>query len=440
VKSIRGTLLSFLLAGVALVGIVGAVFAYRNALAQAAAFFDYQLQQTALLVRDQPSRFVLPPSERATGTSYDFVVQVWSLQGVRMFLSRPFEVVPGIAPDGFSTVDAGGDKWRVYAVRTQDAIVQVAQPMRIRGSLARDAAFRSLTPFLLLIPLLAILIWWSVRRALAPVDELTAGLSKRAPLALEPLDEEHLPDEIRPLVRAMNGVLERLRAAVDRERAFLADAAHELRTPLAALALQVDALREVLQKDAREAQVAQLASGVRRATRMVEQLLALAREDAAASRERRPIALDTLAREVVTEMLPHADERQIDLGIAEAAPVTISGDDEALRTLARNLIDNAIRYTPRGGRVDVSVRAATAHGQAHALIEVSDSGPGIPPAERARVFERFRRLPGSDEPGSGLGLAIVRAIASSHGARVSLADGPHGQGLTVRVAFPALSS
>lgn len=434
--SLRVRLLASLLTVVVLVGAAGAWLTYRNALVVSATFFDYQLRQTALLVREQLTQFPLPPAARSTRSSYDFVVQIWSLEGVSMFLSRPYEVVPGIARDGFSTVEAGGNQWRVFALRTRDGIVQVAQPMRVRAALAREAALRSLPPFLVLLPLLAFLIWLTVGRALRPVQELTRSVAGRPPLLLEPLPEENLPNELRPLIRAMNALLDRLRAAVDHERAFLADAAHELRTPLAALALQVDAIRAT-PEGAHAQGIDQLARGVQRASRLVEQLLALAREDDPSPRPTVAVSLDTLAREAVAETLPAADERGVDLGVVHADPVSVNGDPAALHALVRNLVDNAVRYTPRGGRVDLAVRAQGSGNDRSATLEVADNGPGIPAAERERVFERFYRIGGADEPGSGLGLAIVRAVASSHGAQVKLEDGPDGRGLRVRVEFPS---
>jgi signal transduction histidine kinase len=172
---------------------------------------------------------------------------------------------------------------------------------------------------------------------------------------------------------------------------------------------------------------------VQRAIRLVEQMLSLARQEPRAAAVHVQLRLDDLAREVVTELVPLADAGGIDLGVETALPVSVAGDPEALRTLLRNLVDNAVRYIPHGGRVDVSVTAAPSGG---ALLSVTDNGPGIAPAERERVFDRFYRPDGSDAPGSGLGLAIVRAIALAHGARVELAEGPGGKGLAAQVSFP----
>ena len=248
---------------------------------------------------------------------------------------------------------------------------------------------------------------------------------------------------MQPLVTALNDLLERLRKALERERAFMADAAHELRTPLTALHLQVGMLARASGESERTAAMGTLSAGVQRAIRLVEQLLALARQEPRAEGRRVPVRLDDLAREVVAELVPLADAGRIDLGVEAAQPATVRGDADELRTLLRNLVDNAVRYTPAGGRVDVTVEAAVAASPgasptaaSGARLTVSDTGPGIPPEDRERVFDRFYRRAGTEPPGSGLGLAIVKAIADAHGATLTLADGPGGKGLTVTVSFP----
>jgi two-component system, OmpR family, sensor kinase len=215
----------------------------------------------------------------------------------------------------------------------------------------------------------------------------------------------------------------------------MADAAHELRTPLTALHLQLGALARAATEPERAAAMGQLSEGVQRAIRLVEQMLALARQEPRAEAARIEFALDELAREAVAELVPLADSRRIDLGISEAQTVFVRGDRDAVATLMRNLIDNAVRYTPLGGRVDVSVERTT-ETPPRAALKVADTGPGIEPQERERVFDRFYRRAGNREPGSGLGLAIVKAIALAHGATVRLDEGADGRGLAVTVSFP----
>jgi two-component system, OmpR family, sensor kinase len=436
VSSLRARLLAWLLAGVICVGAVGGWFVYRNALAQADAFFDYHLRETALILRDEPVGYPLSPQLRPGDASYDFVVQVWSLDGVRVYLSRPHAVLPQITTLGFSTVATSEGRWRVFGVQAVTRVIQVAQPMSVREQRAAELALQTLKPFALLLPVLALVVWFAVGHALEPLQRLTALVKARRVDALEGLPDPGLPDEVQPLVAALNDLLVRLRAALSRERAFMADAAHELRTPLTALHLQMGMLARASSESERTAAMSTLSAGVQRAIRLVEQMLALARQEPRADMPRSSVRLDDLAREIVAELVPLADAREIDLGVAAAQPASVEGDADALRTLLRNLVDNAVRYSPRGGRVDVTV-AAPAPGAASATrLTVSDDGPGIAPEERARVFDRFYRRPGTEPPGSGLGLAIVKAIAESHGATVTLADGPSGKGLAVIVSFP----
>jgi two-component system, OmpR family, sensor kinase len=437
VSSLRARLLAWLLGGVVLVGATGGWIVYRNALSEADAFFDYHLRQTALLLRDQPVEYLLPQQIAPADAAYDFVVQVWSLDGVRVYLSRPHAVLPEITTLGFSTVSTAEGRWRVYGAQALTRVIQVAQPMSEREQRAAQLALRTLAPFALLLPALALLIWLAVGHSLRPLERLTGLVKARRVNALEPLPDTQLPDEVRPLVGALNELLARLGAALGRERAFMADAAHELRTPLTALHLQMDMLARASGEAERGAAMERLSEGVQRANRLVEQMLALAREEPRTPPRRVPVTLEPLARACVAELLPLADARHIDLGLTAARPLTVSGDPDALRTLLRNLVDNAVRYGGEGGRVDVSVEEGGSADAPRAQLAVTDSGPGIPPEERARVLDRFYRRAGTAPPGSGLGLAIVKAIADGHGATLTLTAGPDGRGLRVIVSFPA---
>jgi two-component system OmpR family sensor kinase len=307
-------------------------------------------------------------------------------------------------------------------------------------------ALRTIVPLLLIAPLLALFMWYGVTRGLSPLARVTAALGKRSPGGLDPLDEAGLPDEVRPLVHALNGLLARLDRALGAQRAFIADAAHELRTPLTAVHLQAQLAERATDETARRAALAELKSGLTRATHLVEQLLTLAREEpGVADRGTAPVNLAELARSVVGELGALAAARGVDLGAAGSAAdapaaraVVVEGDAAGLRALIENIVDNAVRYTPRDGRVDVCVEAEGAD----AVLAVRDSGPGIPASERTRVFDRFYRAPAAgaaDVPGSGLGLAIVKRIAERHDATIALGPGiagPAGEGLTVTVRLP----
>jgi len=424
-SSIRRTLLVGLLATVVAAGALVAFGVYRSAYEQANELFDYQLQQMGIALRDR----VFEGGGRALDAE-DFLIQVWRPDGTIAFVSSARIAPPVLAPRGLSTVTAESGDWRVYRVDAQSQIVQVAQPMRLRSDRAAKAALRVLVPILVALPLLAALVWLVVGRGLAPLTGLARSLAARGPRALGALPETGLPEEVRPLVVALNDLLARLERALDRERAFIADAAHELRTPLTAVALQLQVLDRVANGPEREAALARLKAGVQRSTRLVQQLLDLARQDEAAARPATRVDLAAVAREVVVEQAPHAEARGIDLGLdASAAPV--EGDSEGLRVALGNLVDNAIRYTPAGGKVDVRVRT---EGDA-AIAEVLDTGPGIPPEERERVLDRFHRGAGATNSSSGLGLALAREIAGRHGAAIELRGRDGGPGLCARIRF-----
>jgi two-component system OmpR family sensor kinase len=430
-NSIRARLTLWLLVAVALTGAIGAWLIYRNSLAEADVFFDYQLRQTALTLRDQAFEYAAAPALSPAEAGYDFVVQVWSFEGVRVYLSQPHVSLPGLTPLGISTVSTREGDWRVFGIRARGGVIQVAQPMRVRQQQAARLALRTLLPFALLLPVLAAIVAIVVRRSLDPLERLAQTVRSRAPTALEALPVAGLPSDVRPLVDALNDLLKRFARVLERDRAFVADAAHELRTPLTALNLQLGAL-DIAHTDAERADArGRLSGGLQRAARLVEQLLALARVEPGHQEPAVDVQLDKVVCEVVVEALPQADARHIDLGIGQLDSVVVHGNREALSILLRNLVDNAIRHTPEGGVVDVAMN----RDPQHARLQITDSGPGIAAHERERVFDRFYRVPGTSAVGSGLGLAIVRAIATQHGARVSLGSGPEGRGLLVAVEF-----
>jgi len=279
----------------------------------------------------------------------------------------------------------------------------------------------------------AAMIWVTVGRGLRPLDEVAFAVGKRSADALEPLPESSLPQEVQPLIAALNDLLARLGRSLSLQRSFIADAAHELRTPLTAVSLQLQVAERASTEAERAAAFSKLKGGIERATRLVEQLLTLARsEPAAVEQPFTMVSLTEVARQVVAERASIAEARRLDLGLSGNTPLQILGDAEALRVMLGNLVDNAIHYTPPGGTVDVE--AALDRGEA--CLIVIDTGPGIPAEERERVFDRFYRRAAAGEPGSGLGLAIVRKIAQRHRARVELGIGAGGRGLKVTVRFP----
>jgi two-component system OmpR family sensor kinase len=435
VTSVRRALLLTLLAAVAAVTAASALATYRVARRELDQVFDYHLRQIALSLREQVRASVPRPVVGAPG-DLDFAIQIWDADGNRVYASRPGISLPEVNVLGYGTVAARGGPWRVYSTEIGDYAIQVAQPLAVREQRAFAASVRTLAPVLLLVPLLAVAVWWIVGRGLAPLDRLARAVARRTSTSLEPFSEARVPEEVLPLVRSLNALVARLAAAFAAQRALVADAAHELRTPLAALRLQAQLAEGAPDASGRGAALGELRAGVERATHVVEQLLTLARQEhegEAASTDT-PVRLADLVAQAVADHAALAEAKGVDLGAARLDEVaTVRGDPAGVRALLANLVDNAIRYTPGGGRVDVSAFAAPGG----AALEVADTGPGVPPAERARVFDRFYRLPGTAEPGSGLGLAIVKAVADRHGARVELRD-TRGGGLTARVEFPRL--
>lgn len=433
-RSLRARLLAFLLAAIVLAGGIQAAVTYRTVLREADAIFDYHMQQMALSLRSG-----LPPSAAVSGLgpseqNFDFVVQVWTQDGQRIFESADEALLPQLAVLGFAEVNARGTTYRVLSMQTRGLVIQVAQDMTARRQMAGSLALRTVAPVALMAPLLMLVVWWVVSGSLAPVSRVRSQVASRQPDDLSPVGEEGLPEEVRPLVAELNLLFERVRRAFDAQKHFVADAAHELRSPLAALKLQVQLLRRASDPAAHEQAVQRLAAGIDRATRLVEQLLTLARNEAhaAAGGEAVPVDLAALAREAIADALPVAESRRIDLGLARADAVSVAGHVDALRILLRNLVDNAVKYTPEGGRVDVTVQQNEDGG---AALMVEDSGPGLAESDRERVWDRFYRAPDAGASGSGLGLAIVRSVAQLHGAELALDRSATLGGLRVRVQF-----
>ncbi|MET3916196.1 two-component system OmpR family sensor kinase [Variovorax sp. OAS795] len=433
--SLRARLLWFLLAAIVLAAGAQALVAYRTVLKEADDIFDYHMQQMA-----QSLRAGLPPSAAVGGIgsgeqNFEFVVQVWTADGVRIFESAEQAALPQLAVLGFADVRARGTTYRVFSIQTSGLVIQVAQDMAARRNMAGALALRTVAPVALMAPLLMLVVWWVVSRSLAPVARVRKQVASRQADDLSAVSDEDLPDEVRPLVQELNLLFDRVRHAFDAQKHFVADAAHELRSPLAALKLQVQGLQRAPDAAARELAVTRLVAGIDRATRLVEQMLALARHEAsmAAGAKPQPVDLAEVARLAISDVVAAAQARRIDIGIAHAdAEAVVDGQPEALRMLLRNLIDNAVKYTPEEGRVDVGIAAV---GSAVEL-SVEDSGPGLPEEERERVLDRFYRSGEPQAPGSGLGLAIVKSIADLHGATVALAASESLGGLQVLVRFP----
>lgn len=308
------------------------------------------------------------------------------------------------------------------------ALVQVAETLDKRAQLANEIIKGVILPQFIILPIALALIWFALSRGLSPLAELQQRIRARRPDDLSPIDSGQVPEEISPLVGSLNEMLDRLSQSIEMQKRFIADAAHQMKTPLAGMRMQSElALRETNYEEIHRSLV-QLSKSSESATRLVNQLLALARAEnqTPASKPFEPIELCELARGAVQDWVQTSFTHGIDLGFEQPGyPIMVKGNPVMLRELLGNLIDNALRYTPRGGSVTVRVRANVVDEQA--ILEVEDTGPGIPPAERSHVFERFYRILGSNVEGSGLGLSIVREIAQQHDAIVDIFTNPHIQ-------------
>ncbi len=365
--SLRGRLLWFLLAAITLAALAQASIAYRTALDDADQIFDYHMQQMALSLRSGTPLSNTEAQERLESGpgNDDLVVQMWSPDGVQVFHSVSRARLPQRAVLGFSNVKANGTTYRVFSIQANNQTVQVAQDLAVRRNMAGNLALRTLGPIAVMMPILMLVVWWVVSGSLEPVARVRSQVARRQADDLSPVSEAGLPDEVRPLVHELNLLFGRVRTAFDAQQNFVADAAHELRTPLAALRLQTQSLDRAADPEARKVAVGRLTAGIDRATRLVEQLLVLARQEASAANgvATRPVDLAELARRTVGDLVGLAQAKDVDLGLQHADPASIDGQPDALHILLRNLVENAVKYTPGGGTVDIAVRAAQGQGR-----------------------------------------------------------------------------
>ena len=441
--SLRNRLLTLLLGGMAAGWLAIIVVTYFDAHKEVDELLDAQMVQVAQTLMALASEYDDDDDItelQGSGHKYQkkFVFQIWDRDGHLLLRSieAPKELLTD--RDGFS--DSGGrgkKRWRYYSQwdKQHNLRVVVGENHHVRDELTQHIIGRMLAVTLLGLPVLGLWSWLAIRRGMRPIDAVADAVAQRDPEHLDPVRPLTAPREVRPLLESINQLMERVARSLEGERRFTADAAHELRTPLAALTTQAQVALRARDADERDHALAQLEASARRASHLVDQLLTLARLDPSAELPLAPVALDQLAGEVCAEHGAGALEKQIDLSL-QATPLTVMGNETLLRILLRNLIDNAIRYTGAGGKVDAGVTAL----EGGIELSVCDSGPGIPEEARAAVLQRFQRLAGQEVEGSGLGLSIVARIAELHGARLTLASGlpsATGCGLCVKVTFLA---
>ena len=431
VHSLRQRLLVSVMAAILIGALFQGVSAYRSALAQADTLFDYHLQQMADSLRGGPA-LPGPTLHEDAASATEYVIQIWSADGTHVFQSSHV-VLPPRAVLGFDDVTQNGTRYRVFSVQTPAQTIQIAQNMDDRLARARSLAAQAVLPMALVAPLLMLVLWWIINRSVAPLERTRQQVAARAADDLTALPEGGLPEEVLPLVQEINLLFGRLHDSFDAQRAFVANAAHELRSPLTALKLQAQSLARSSDPMAQQLAITRLNQGVDRAIALMQQLLVLARQESTDTDHERlqRINLCELSSQVIDDALPQAQANGITLSCEGDGPVWIDGQADNLSILLRNLVENAIKYTPREGRVIVSVVA----GDSGATVSVDDSGPGIAPSEREHMFERFVRGDSQQATGSGLGLSIARAIALRHGASLTLASSTRLGGLCAQVTF-----
>ncbi|MCC2673663.1 MAG: putative histidine kinase, classic [Ramlibacter sp.] len=433
--SLRRALMLWLVPLFLLVGGLGAAASYWSYSMMVTTFMDEQMQQLATALGDSRTIQPAPLNSERVEKWGAYVVQTYDAKGELQVTSWPDVHVPLQRAGGFHQVRQDGRTWRVYtlpAEATGGTSVQVIQSDRFRAKLAAERAGTAIAPVLLLLPLCMLALWGVARAMSRALQDIGHQAAQQDEHHISELSVTHVPKEIEPLVASFNSLLRRLRDAFATQRRFVQDAAHELRTPIAAIGLQVENMRQDVVCQGSAERFAQLESGVRRAQRLVDQLLRLSRQEAAGADGPAMVDLQSQLRESINTLIGLADQRNIDLGIVaqpDPGALTLHCAPADLRSLLDNLIENALRYTPEGGVVDVRLLR---DGE-RVAVEVVDTGPGIPQELLPRVFDRFFRVPGNGANGSGLGLSIAQAAAQRCGLLLTLRNRQDRSGLIARI-------
>jgi signal transduction histidine kinase len=433
---------------VAIVGAISVAVAYWQARKETETLLDYQMQQVAHILAGQffPRRIQTPDYSGAPifptlhiehDWEDDLLATVRDQTGALLYVSRsstrlPGGALPTVSTLGMHTLKIGAEDYRLFAAESKGLRIEVAQSMEVRREAAASVALAPLLPVVLLLPVLGVVIGLAIRRQLRPLRAAAAAVASRPPLALELLPVDGMPAEVRPLIDEINRLLGRLQTAMQREQRFVTDAAHALRTPLTALQLQADVLDGADDPVEKAARLAELRAGIRRVTRLSEQLLSLARSESATGPDAATTALDPALEEVGAHYQPAAAARGVSLHVEARSAARVQGNARRLTLIFGNLLDNAVRYSPPGGHVEL---LAVNQGRA-ARIDVRDEGRGLPPEELERVFERFYRVPGDDSVGSGLGLATVDSLVRQLGGHIKLENRSDRPGLVATVTLP----
>jgi signal transduction histidine kinase len=427
----RKQLLIWLIMGMTFAIVLTSIATYLQVSDEANELFDFQLKQMVEMLAFTKEQKNVEIGRREN----DFVVQSWGIDGRLLYASHSAHLLPSITKFGYSNVTSEKLDWRVYSEQRQGVVIQAAQSIKARNKLIFNTAITSIIPLVILTPILAFIIHLSVRRVLKPVHQLGQLIEQRSANALENIPTSDVPPEIMPMVNAVNGLLRKLEQSISKQREFIADASHELRSPITALKLQLQLAESANTEQERREAFAKLNQRLDRTAHLLSQLLTLARyEPGDHTTQFTPINLNQLAQDVVSDLIAKAENKYIEIGVTftDDIAVTVDGLQDWLFIMLRNVVDNALLYTPEHGSVDLTVDSK----QGIPKISIVDSGPGIPDEELERVFDRFYRCSNeANATGSGLGLPIVGNIALQHGARVSLQNRPEGSGLIVNITF-----
>ena len=436
--SLKQRLLLLVLAATVVVWIGEALLTYHSTRKEVNELLDAHLAQAASILAVQSehemSEIQFDDAPQLADDSMHVAFQVWE-EGHKLRLhSANAPEYPLTEHDhGFNDIIIDGQKWRVFSVwnGAHNFLIHVAELSDIRDHVASTIAYNLLLPLSFSLPLLAILLWIAVTRGLRPLVRLTREVARREPDALMPLNVGAAPREVVPLIEHLNRLFGRIDASIQKERRFTADAAHELRTPIAAIKAQAQVAQAVTNIEDREHSIKNVIYGCDRAAHLIDQLLTLARLDALDDGGAEQCRLRAIAAEVIAAIAPIALEKGVQIELMGGNEIEVRGKSGLLRIMLRNLIDNAVKHTPSGTVVQINVL----NDQDAICLSVTDNGPGIPQQERERVMERFYRLLGTEASGSGLGLSIVKRVVEIHAATLRIVSPDHGNGLKVEVIF-----
>lgn len=436
--SLKQRLLTLALAAITLVWLGATVFIYYEAREEFDEMLDAHLAQAASLLAAQASHEIDEIETEHAPLLHKYALrvafQVW--EGGKLLRLHSANAPQHHLTDkekGFSNITLDGKHWRVFSTWDEEGeyLIQVAERTDLREELAGDIAGNLLWPLGFSLPLLALLLWVAVVRGLRPLDKLANEVGQREPDNLTPLDASSAPREVMPLIERLNRLFARIDASLQKERRFTADAAHELRTPIAAIKAQAQVARAATGEKERRHALDNAILGCNRAAHLIDQLLTIARIDTLSAEAAEQCHLRALASEVIAAIAPLAIEKGSLLELSEGSETVVRGDGNLLRILLRNLLENAISHTPSG----TTIRVVIGEERGVACLSVCDNGPGIPEDEKEKVLERFYRPLGTKASGSGLGLSIVKRIAEIHGATLNIATSPDGKGLNVQIIF-----